>query len=49
MLVTAEFHNDILGKKTSGRKKKTPTPITKHPHTTLELETGKNESLGGGG
>lgn len=48
MLVTAESHNDILGKKILG-KKKIPAPITKHPHTTLELQIGKKLKLGWGG
>lgn len=42
MLVTAKSHNDILGKKTLG-KKKIPAPITKLPHTTLEEKSEKRQ------
>lgn len=41
MLVTAESHNDILGKEALGRGKKIPAPVTKRPHTPLQLG-GKN-------
>lgn len=42
MLVTAESHNDILGKKTLGRKK-VPAPITKLPYSTLEEKSEKHQ------
>lgn len=31
-----------------GEKKSIPAPITKRPHTTLELEIGTKKSWGGG-
>ena len=43
MLVTAESHNDILGKKTLGGKKKIPAPITKLPYSTLEEKSEKHQ------